>query len=75
MNMKDFSQMADDRRAKAFELLGFAQGMLESVRNGVPVRDKTWKMYDELRLAYECSCRDLDQCLDVEATVNSIKEG
>lgn len=73
MDMKDFTQMANERREKAFELLGFAHGMLESVRNGVPVRDKTWKMYDELRLSYECATGDLHECFETEATVQSFE--
>ena len=73
MDMKDFTQMANERREKAFELLGFAQGMLESVRNGLPVMDKTWKMYDELRLSYECATKDLHECFETEATVQSFE--
>lgn len=75
MNMKDLKELVDIKERAAYEYLGYMEGFIESIRNGVTPGKDQWHSLDEKRLAYESALRDLDECLNIEATVSSFKEG
>ena len=69
MTMADYRELSDNKRAAAYELLGFSTQLLDDIRDGMApdVLKRMWRAYDEKRLAYECASRDLDECLSTEA--------
>ena len=74
MNMKDLKELVDIKESAAYEYLGYMEGFIDEIRNGVTPGKDLWHGLDEKRLAYECASRDLDECLNIEATVASFKE-
>ena len=74
MEMTDFKELSDNKERAAYELLGFAMGLVEDIRDGIKPNQEMWRAYDEKRMAYECACRDLDDCLTTEAMRESFKD-
>ena len=76
MTMTDFKELADNKRDAAYALLGFATQLLDDIRDGMSpdVLKRMWRAYDEKVLAYQCPCRDLDECLATEAMRQSFKD-
>jgi hypothetical protein len=74
MNMQDYKELVRNRELAAASLLGCAMATLETVRAGMEVKKNTWRLLDEARLAYECACRDLDECFCTEAMRESFKD-
>lgn len=74
MTMTDFKELVDNKRNAAYRLLGFAMGLVDDIRDGLKPDAKLWRAYDEKVMAYECACRDLDECLSTEAMRQSFND-
>ena len=74
MEMVDFKELSTNKESAAYELLGFAMCLVEDIRDGIKPNKEMWNAYDEKRMAYECACRDLDDCLTTEAMRQSFKD-
>lgn len=74
MEMTDFKELAANKERAAYELLGFAMGLVDDIRDGLKPDAKLWRAYDEKVMAYECASRDLDECLTTEAMRQSFRD-
>ena len=74
MEMTDFKELSTNKESAAYELLGFAMGLVEYLRDGLKPSAELWRAYDEKVMAYECASRDLDECLTTEAMRESFKD-
>ena len=74
MTMKDFRELVKVKDDAAYEYLGFMEGLLEAVRNGLHPDNMMWHSLDEKRMALECAIRDLDNCFTTEAMRQSFKD-
>lgn len=73
MEMTDFKELTANKERAAYELLGFAMGLVDDIRDGLKPDAKLWRAYDEKVMAYDCAVRDLDDCFTTEAMVNSME--
>ena len=74
MDMVDFKELYANKEMAAYELLGFAMGLVEDIRGGLKPNAKLWRAYDEKVMAYESASRDLNECLTTEAMRQSFKD-
>ena len=74
MEMTDFKELTANKERAAYDLLGFAMGLVDDIRDGLKPDAKLWRAYDEKVMAYECASRDLDECLTTEAMRQSFKD-
>lgn len=74
MEMADFKELTDNKERAAYELLGFAMGLVDDIRDGLKPNEELWRAYDEKVMAYDCASRDLDECLTTEAMRQSFKD-
>lgn len=74
MEMTDFKELTANKERAAYELLCFAMGLVDDIRDGLKPDAKLWRAYDEKVMTYECASRDLDECLTTEAMRQSFKD-